>query len=75
MDAYAFLIPSAGMNGVIPISEILAYATNFDLIGSKREFVKVIQAIDGFNYDQSKKKLDKNKKQQQQKQAMPPRRR
>lgn len=46
INAYKTLRFSKNENNVIPLSEILAYANNFDLIGTKDEFVKVVRSLD-----------------------------
>lgn len=37
---------SANQNGIIPLSEILAYTNHFMIIGSKEEFVDVIRNLE-----------------------------
>ena len=65
---------SANQNGVIPLSEILAYTEHFLIIGTKEEFVDIIRNLeseestyhknkDGKKDDDNEQaKLNKNKR-------------
>lgn len=46
LSMFRMLEASRNQNGYINIESILAVANNFELIGTKREFVSIIQALD-----------------------------
>ena len=46
LKKYRLLETSRGANNYIPISEIVALASYIDLVGSREEFVSVIQKLD-----------------------------
>lgn len=46
LSMYRLLESSRNQNGYIAVESILAVANNFDLIGTKKEFVAIIQALD-----------------------------
>lgn len=46
LDVFNKLERSRGHNDYIPLSEILICANNMDLIGTKNEFINVINAMD-----------------------------
>lgn len=65
---------SANQNGIIPLSEILAYTEHFLIIGTKEEFVDIIRNLeseestyhknkDGKKDDDGKEQTKLNKKQ------------
>lgn len=66
MEAYSRLASSRNMNGVIPISEILAYANGFELISSLEEFVDVINLIDRIYIDKQSEESERDKKKKEQ---------
>jgi len=37
---------SKGQNGLIPLSEVLIFTQHMDLIGTKKEFINIIQQMD-----------------------------
>jgi len=68
VNAYSIIRYSKNESGHIPLSEILAYANNFDLIGTKEEFVRVIRSLDitenkHFSEKEEKEKESKEKNQ------------
>lgn len=54
--AYSMLRSSANQNGVIPLSEILAYTDHFGIIGTKEEFVDIIRSLELEEFDYHKLK-------------------
>ena len=68
LKVYNRLSRSRSMNGTIPLSEILAYANNIELISSIDEFIDVINMIDSiqveFHREVDKQKKDKEQKEQ-----------
>lgn len=46
LEMYRLLERSRGPSNYIPLSEILACANNFDLIGTKQEFISIMHALD-----------------------------
>ena len=62
INAYGILSHSSNENGLIPLSELKCYEESFGLIGSFKEFVMIIYAI---NDSYSKHRQEKlNPKQQ-----------
>lgn len=62
--AYSILRFSRRGSGYIPLSEILSYVSHFELIGTKFEFISIIQSLDFTEKDFFEKKekaqLDKS---------------
>jgi len=65
MKAYSILRFSRRESGYIPLSEILTYTSHFELIGTKHEFITIIQGLD-FSEREFFDKRDKSKEDQEQ---------
>ena len=59
MDVFNLLCGFRIEDHPIPLAEILSYAENFPLIGSKIEFIKAINALDKIILKDHKDKFDK----------------
>ena len=66
MEAYAILSNSANENGAIPLSELKIFEEKFGLIGSFKEFARIIYAISSTyakkRAEEREKELNKNRK-------------
>ena len=54
---------SANQNGMIPLSEILAYTNHFVIISTKEEFVDIIRSLESEEANYHKAKKDSEEKQ------------
>ena len=61
--AYSMLRSSANQNGIIPLSEILAYTEYFGLVASVEEFVLIIRGLEEkeAEYHENKNKSEEKK--------------
>lgn len=59
---YRMLEASRNQNGYITIESILAVANNFDLIGTKQQFVSIIQALDDVYVEHHRKEDERRSK-------------
>lgn len=59
MEAYSILVNSKTELRMIPLSELIAYRDNFGLIGTFKEFVDIIYAVD---YAYNKHRVDRESK-------------
>jgi hypothetical protein len=58
-EVFRILARSRNTGGFIPLSEILAFAREFDIIGSKMEFVDIITQMDSYFTEYQAKKAGK----------------
>ena len=62
LDMFSMLETSRGANNYISLSCILDLANNFELLGSKQQFVSIIQALDDVYVEFNRKQDERRNK-------------